>query len=531
MPVQDFERRARFAILWQDLITPVRAIVTYQEILVEEAQRLGLADIQPSLERVMSAAGALNALVDQLRDPDFTLETMEGDPVSAEAKLQHDLRTPLNAIIGYSEMVVEDLNDGSCGQELLPDLERLLNEARQLLGRIDVIVNLSRPGAGAEDEVAAENDAVRAADAAVARLMKTLKLDNHTAKNTTVGRILTVDDNESNREVLGRRLVHDGHVVIAASSGQDALDILERESFDLILLDLLMPGMNGIEVLERLKVDPRWRDTPVIMISGLSESDAVIRCIELGAEDYLPKPFNPVLLRARINASLERKRWRDRERDYLTRLTAERDRSEALLSNILPYPVVLRLNAGETVIADRFEAASILFADIVDFTPIAASMAPAQLVDQLNAVFFEFDTLARQLGVEKIKTIGDSYMAATGLPEPRSDHAEAMVEFARGMLEAVDQINEIEGGPAMQIRIGIHSGPVVAGIIGRHRFIYDVWGDTVNVASRLETTGIPRMIQVSDVVRSNLGDRYAFESRGSVTLKGRGVMETFLLPK
>ena len=176
------------------------------------------------------------------------------------------------------------------------------------------------------------------------------------------------------------------------------------------------------------------------MVSGLSETDAVIRCIEAGAEDYLPKPCDLVLLRARIGAALERKRWREREREYLQQLTSEKERSETLLRSILPDPIVLRLNAGETAIADRFEEVSILFADIVGFTPAAALTTPGRLVERLDRVFREFDTLARALGVEKIKTIGDAYMAAAGLPRPRLDHAEAIAAFALGILDALERL-------------------------------------------------------------------------------------------
>src|SRR5215204_3073884 len=159
-----------------------------------------------------------------------------------------------------------------------------------------------------------------------------------------------------------------------------------------------------------------------------------------------------VLLRARINACLDRKRWQDREWEYLVRLRAEKERSEALLRHILPDAVVVRLNAGETVIADRFENVSILFADIVEFTPAAALMTPSQLVDQLNRVFSEFDALALRFGVEKIKTIGDAYMAAAGLPEKRPDHAEAIAAFAVGMLSALRGVNQ-SGDTALQMRI------------------------------------------------------------------------------
>jgi adenylate cyclase len=523
----DFQTRARSAVVWQDLVTPVRTIVGYQEIILEEARRRDLTSVLSYLDKVLAAAGVLDDLVTRLHNPgskraDDTAEETDG----RLAKLRHDLRTPLNAIIGYSEMVAEDLEASPAGEALGPDLAKLLGEARQLLGRIDALVELSRSDR-AGDDAGAER---AAADTVIADLLKSLDPPHRTAAEShETGRILVVDDNESNRELLCRRLVLEGHQATVAASGREALEILEAQRFDLILLDLLMPDMNGIEVLDRLKTDQHLRDTPVIMISGLSETDAVIRCIAAGAEDYLPKPCDLVLLRARINASLERNRWRDREKDYLASLKVEKERSEALLRNILPDPIVLRLNAGEGLIADRYDEASILFADIVDFTPLAATMSPARIVDRLNSLFSEFDAAAAALGVEKIKTIGDAYMAATGLPEPRDDHAELILAFASSVLAAVDRINAQESAPPLQVRIGIHSGPVVAGVIGQHKFIYDVWGDTVNVASRLESQGVPGRIQVSEPVRAALFPRYSFEPRGSIALKGRGNLPAYLL--
>ncbi|MET0600236.1 MAG: adenylate/guanylate cyclase domain-containing protein [Mesorhizobium sp.] len=523
----EFKRRASLAIIWQDLVTPVRTILGYQEIIVEEAQRLRLDDILAHLRKVLTAARTLSDLVDSIPETSVDEEADSAASGSFQAQLRHDLRTPLNAIIGYSEMVLEDLESGPSTHAIRTDVERLLVEARQLLDGIDAVVDLGRRDTA--HAKTGEGHSETASDAAIVSLLRTLRPAGKPPKPTECGRILVVDDNESNRDLLCRRLVHEGHEVVVAASGLDALAILESDRFDVILLDLLMPDINGVELLERLKLDQRWRSTPVIMISGLSEMDAVVRCIEAGADDYLPKPFNHVLLRARINACLERKRWHDLEREYLSRLTAEKERSEALLRNILPSPIVLRLNAGETLIADRFENVSILFADLVQFTPAAALMTPSQLVDRLNRLVSQFDLLALQLGVEKIKTMGDAYMAATGLPEPVPGHTELIARFGLGMLAALQQFNDSHGETPLRMRIGIHTGPVVAGVIGHHKFSYDVWGDTVNVASRLEANSLPGRIQVSEAVRAALAERYEFEPRGRIDLKGRGFTEAFLL--
>jgi class 3 adenylate cyclase len=363
----------------------------------------------------------------------------------------------------------------------------------------------------------------------IANLVRTVRpIEQYAAPPHETGRILVVDDNTSNRDLLFRRLSHDGHYVARADSGRRALEILEVEDFDLILLDLLMPDLNGFQVLQLLKANERLHDIPVIMISGLQETDSVIRCIEAGAEDYLAKPFNPVLLRARISACLERRRWRDRERRYVERLELERQRYESLLRNILPGQIVARLNNGEVVIADRVEEATILFADLVGFTAVASRVTPAVLVDSLNRIFSAFDGLCRRLQIEKIKTIGDAYMAAAGLPLPRPDHAEVIADFALAMLAALERLNATAEVP-FQMRIGIHTGPVVAGVIGSHRFLYDIWGDTVNLASRLESHGLPGRIHVSPQTSKALADRYEFEPRGLISLRGIGKFKTSFL--
>jgi len=314
---------------------------------------------------------------------------------------------------------------------------------------------------------------------------------------TETGSILVVDDVEANRDLLSRRLTRDGHRVVSVAGGQQALQALVDDEFDLILLDLIMPDINGLDVLMHMKADERLRRVPVIMITALKETDSAIRCIEAGAEDYLPKPFDPILLRARINACLHKKRWRDREQKYLRRIEDETTKFERLLLSILPRQVIGRLNQGEAMIADRFEGVGVLFADLVGFTEQSARTTPAAMVEYLNRLFAEFDALARELNIEKIKTIGDAYMAVAGLLDSNPDPFGAIAKMALGMIDRLGRINS-HFGWALQIRIGIHSGPVVAGIIGGHRFLYDVWGDTVNVASRLETYSLPGRIHVSE---------------------------------
>ena len=209
-------------------------------------------------------------------------------------------------------------------------------------------------------------------------------------------------------------------------------------------------------------------------------------------------------------------------------LQAEKKKSEALLLNILPKQVVARLNNGETLIADRFDDVTVLFADFVGFTKISAGMPAARLVENLGNVFSQFDSLAQDLGVEKLKTIGDAYMAAVGLPEWRPDHVKAAAEMALGIFKVLERINPSLETP-WQIRIGVHTGPVVAGIIGTHKFAYDVWGDTVNLASRLESSCKPGHIHVSEVTAHFLNRDFHLERAGFVGITGMGKLETYFL--
>ena len=205
-------------------------------------------------------------------------------------------------------------------------------------------------------------------------------------------------------------------------------------------------------------------------------------------------------------------------------LDRERARADELIRNILPEPIIERLNAGETVIADRYEDVVVVFSDLVDFTRISAALPVATVVSSLNAMFSAFDAACARFGVEKIKTIGDAYMAAAGLPGTSDFPAEACADLALAMRDAV-----AAAGPPWQVRIGVHRGPVVAGVIGTSKYVYDLWGDAVNTASRLETTAPPGSIQVSSSVAAALGDAFRLEARGEVDLKGKGATSTFLL--
>jgi adenylate cyclase len=508
------------------------AIMGYAEMLMDDTVQAGREQLIDDLQRILDASRNLNRLILSLLDP-AAVHQAAGSTDQAEYRrtLRHDLRDPINAIKGYGEMLREDAADEGA-DTLVADLDKLLGEATLLLEGIDGLVTFSGGDASASDATGGPAaTGTSAPTKMVESLLKAVRpIVAREAGLAAVrpSRILVVDDNASNRDLLSRRLQRQGHTVFQAEDGGAALAVVEKEALDLVLLDLMMPGISGYDVLASLKRDPRFRDIPVIMISALSELDSIVRCIEAGAEDYLAKPFDPTLLRARVGSSLEKKHLRDREREMVEALQAEKERSENILLNILPKAIVTRLNSGETIIADQRSDVTILFADLIGFTKLTSRLAAADLVGLLNGLFSEFDRLAIDLGVEKIKTIGDSYMVAGGLPEPRADHADAVADMALAMIETVERMNRDLPTP-LQMRIGIHSGEVVAGVIGTHKFVYDIWGDSVNIASRMESHSLPNRIQISAATYQRLHAHFRLEPHGTVDIKGKGQMETYFL--
>lgn len=328
--------------------------------------------------------------------------------------------------------------------------------------------------------------------------------------------LLVVDDNEDNRYTLSRRLKREGYEnVTFAENGQEALDHLASQPFDLILLDIMMPVLNGYETLERVKSDMRLREIPVIMISAVDQMDSVVRCIEGGAEDYLPKPFSAALLRARVRACLEKKWLRDQEADYLKQIEVEKKRADDLLHAILPAAAVHELKSTNAVRPRRFEDVAVLFCDVVDFTSYCDHHAPEDVVSHLQDLVTTFETIAAEHGLEKIKTIGDAFMATAGMLLHVEDAAIASVRAGLDMVEAA---RGHEAG--WQVRVGVHMGPLVGGVIGRKMYGFDIWGDTVNIAARIVAQADPGSVLVSATIWRNLREAFEGRSKGLVELKG-----------
>ena len=327
------------------------------------------------------------------------------------------------------------------------------------------------------------------------------------------GKLLVVDDNKVNRILLSRGLESHGHKVETAENGRQALEMLKRGSYDLVLLDIEMPEMNGYQVLEACLQDNELRNLPIIMTSSLDEINSIVKCVELGAEDYLNKPVNPILLQARVNASLEKKRLRDEQRK-LIRTFATKEVAEELLKSGFS-------------LGGSFVDASVMFADIRSFTTITESRSPAEIIDILNdyyALMFEAIT---GHGGSVNQMIGDGLMAIFGAPIYYEDHCERAVRAALEMLELLAEFNQDQVArdkPPIRIGVGIATGKVVAGFTGtQHRATYTCIGDTVNLAARIEdhTKTVERPILVDQYTRERLQADIKAEALGPVIFKGK----------
>ncbi|MBK9167678.1 MAG: response regulator [Bryobacterales bacterium] len=519
------------------------------------------------------------------------------------SELRHNLRTPVNHILGYSEMMIEDAADEG-REEIVRDLRRVHDDGQQVLAVINSLLApasnaigetelsalqlhlqgplqqmLARLAALAKQAPEGMREDLSKVRAAVERLGRMVReaadgpapelvtattimsaeapsngkpadpppapapVHPPPARRTETprgGRLLVVDDIETNRDVLCRRLTREGYLVASAPDGRAALDALREAPFDLVLLDIMMPEIDGFQVLQTIKSDPVLRDIPVIMISALDEIQSVVRCIEMGAEDYLSKPFDPVLLRARIGACLEKKRLQDEQRRQNAELKAaigaaetQRKVAEDLLRNILPATVADELASRGSVDPKYFEDVTLLFADFAGFTRATERLAAEDLVHVLHTYFTAFDSIVTSYGLEKLKTIGDSYMLVGGLPVRSPSHPVDAVLVALEILEAVRALHTEE--TPWEARVGLHTGPVIAGVVGIKKFAFDVWGETVNFASRMESSGKPGRVNISARTYSRVKDFFDCEPRGGVLTKEKEEHEMFfvngILPK
>ena len=363
-------------------------------------------------------------------------------------------------------------------------------------------------------------------------------------------KVLVVDDQEANVLLLERMLGGAGYVSVSSTRDPRAVCELHRTNrYDLILLDLQMPVMDGFEVMEALAEIEKDRYLPVLVITAQPEHK--LRALRAGAKDFVSKPFDLAEVLTRVHNMLEVRlyaraleqtveelelgreviRGKNVElKKLFDQVVAERKVSERLALHVPPDSIAKRLQARPDVTADSFADATVLIADVVGFAALAPPVAPARLALILDEIFTLFDGLAEERGLKRIKTLGNSYMAASGVPAPSVDHAGRAAHMALDMIEALDRFNE-RTASSLQLRIGIDTGAVVAGVIGRRLFLYDIWGDTVNIASAMESHGVAGRVQLSENTRRRLGEPFLLEERGVLEVEGAGEVNTWFLAR
>ena len=509
-----------------NLKNPVNAILGYSEMLIEDCEDEGLDHLIPDISKLNQAGSEILTSIEEifndkaLSDPDKSISTIAEE-------MEMALRTPLNTIIGYSELLIEESESVDI-DNFVSDINKISESGKMLEKELRSIIDFD-----SDDVKGIRKQNLNQGNLSMVKdvLESINPIDADDKKPKELGNILVVDDNKNNTDLLDKRLSKKGHNVVTANNGKEALLRLtmDRLGVDVILLDIVMPEMNGYELLKFIKNDKRFFEIPVIMISSMDDTDSIYRCIEIGADDYITKPFEKSILDARISSCIEKKHLRDKEKKLMQDLAEEQKKSENLLLNILPKKIAERLKAGETDIATKHDNVTMLFADIVNFTPQSKRLKPNQLIVILNQIFSSFDDLSTKYNIEKIKTIGDSYFAVGGLNEEPSISANNIIKMAREMIQSVETINEATSEMNIEIRIGIHTGPVVTGVIGKHKFAYDLWGAAVNMASRMESTSESGKIHISEQVKSLAGDNFSYKERKKIEVKGVGVINSYFV--
>jgi class 3 adenylate cyclase len=394
-----------------------------------------------------------------------------------------------------------------------------------------------------------------------------------TANADFSGTILIATTDPAISDPLQTALAAAGYTVQGLSTGQRVLAAVRTCQPDVLLLGTQLAEGSGFDLCAQIKTDPATASTLVMFVGPAEPKGDRLNAFAVGAIDFMAEPVwpeeavariythlthdrsyrrfqtqaqrvlsaaSPSPLLATLQRTLQQQTHKLQEKNQLLEaeiqerqemeeaLRREQQKSERLLLNILPQEIVTQLKQFQGSLAERFDEATVMFADIVDFTTMAAEMQPLELVDLLNQIFSSFDRLAEKYGLEKIKTIGDAYMVVSGLPIPSRDHAQAAVEMALGMQAVVQDFTRSDGRP-LQLRIGINTGSVIAGVIGIKKFSYDLWGDTVNVASRMESQGVPGKIQVTGSTYQQLKNAFEFEPWGEMLIKGKGYMPIYHL--
>jgi adenylate cyclase len=523
--------QALWTRLRHELRTPLDEVISSSELLLKNSEGLAQADFIANLNLLHSAGRQLLEIIDDLLDPNkFASDDVIFNLASLVANLHYKVRIPINDVIGLSETLLENTTEQE-RPDLIADLKKIQSAAEYVLSYINEIIDFSKIDAGLKQSGATDVERLALIDHVMISL-RGLAQDSAAVTGYESGSILVVDDNGINRDLLSRYLERQGHAVQVAPNGRRALEMIATGAFDLVLLDITMPGLTGYQVLQHLKHSESWRDLPVIMISALDEMDSVVRCIELGAEDYLPKPFNPVLLRNRVGDFLEKKRLRDLEGEQQRKLhelnTALELRNRFIRETFGSYLsdeiVDTILKKGGLKIAGEKRRATILMADLRGFTSLSERLAAEDVVVMINNYLETMTEIIQNYQGTIDEFIGDGILVIFGAPILRTDDPQRALACAVEMQLAMTSVNDRNrraGYPEIALGIGINTGEVVIGNIGsKKRIKYAVVGRAVNLTARIESYTVGGQIFISESTLAECGDICRIDTAMQVMPKG-----------
>ncbi len=533
-------RQATLGHVRHELRTPINGIIGYSEMLMEDVED---PELVADLGRIRESGRRLLDRLDALLRPERLPAGALDDLPAFAAQVEVDLRTPINAVVGYAEMLIECC-DAPRHEHLRPDLQRILDAAQRLLAASGDIVGIAaaaggmaapaagsggRPGASGGNGTGAAVGSVGGApssleaSAALTRgvLSKIRTMSPGRSAAEGEGRLLVVDDNETNRDLISRQLARSGYIVATAENGKAALELMDAQSFDLVLLDMIMPVMDGVETLRRIHGSERHQDTPVIMLSSLDEADSAVHCIEMGAADYITKPVQPTLLEARIAAALDLREMRRREAAYRKRIAADFDLLERVLRGTFADAVLDRVLAGDLDICQTWEDVAVVACRLPSALRPAAGADAAEKVAGLRELLARFEEVARTHAVDAVVWRADGFVAVMGAGGTAADAAADAAGLALDTVAA--------WGEGVAARLAVHTGAVVGGVVGRDRPRFELWGEAVEAAAALAASGPAGSVLVTPGAHALLRDRFRLEARGVMNVAGSGQMRVHAL--
>lgn len=491
--------------LRHDLRTPMNAILGYGEMLVAEAEELGIGHLKAQLQALHEASKSLLEGINEAVPA--SAEESEANPDKLRRTVREKLDAPAQALLQQAKTVF----DQAAGIEAAhADLDRLVIAAGKLVA---LIGGLSSPAA---------SDAQSGAASVEQTLGRLSRASAHAA--TAQGRLLIVDDNAMNRDVLSRQLVREGYDVMAAASGKEALEQLRLQEYDLVLLDVVMPQMDGLQTLAAIQGDPALADVPVVMLSALDEIAGVARCLEQGACDYLTKPVDPTLLRARVKSTLQIRYLRQDLRHTEQTLQSSLQAARRFAGSIVPASLAPQFDRGESPSPMHYPEVTVVVARLEGIDALAARL-PADAVSAVGRAFAAFERCSGEQGCTLTRMTDRSFTAVWGAPDWQERHAARAVELAIALRASIAQ-DPLAAAGAMQVKLGVHTGGLMTGMAGADRLVFGLWGDAVSLAEAIAASAAAGSIQLSMATCAQLDGHYPLETPVILDVPGRGRVPT-----